>query len=675
MPNTVKHNRLINEKSPYLLQHACNPVDWYPWSDEAFQIARKEDKPIFLSIGYSTCHWCHVMERESFEDIEVADLFNRDYIAIKVDREERPDIDSIYMHACQALTGQGGWPLSIFMTPDKKPFHAATYIPKHSQHHMLGLTDLLPRIANLWKNERSRVEESGQKLSELLNREYDASGEELAEDVFKTARQHLARVFDKEWGGFSVAPKFPSPHNLYYLLRYYYYFADEGALQMVEKTLEAMYRGGIYDHIGGGFARYSTDRHWLVPHFEKMLYDNALLSLAYLEGYQITGKNVYARVAREVFAYILREMTSPEGAFYSAQDADSEGVEGKFYVWNPVEIKAVLGEEDGDYFCRLYGISENGNFEGKSIPNLIGSRLDHEEWPRIDKLREKLLYSRNQRIHPHRDDKILSSWNGLMIASLAVGARTLDQPDYLKAASRAADFILAKLRRSDGRLLARYRDGEALYPGYALDYAAMIWGLLELYQSGFDARYLQTALDLNSDLLKYFWDDVAGGLFLYGNDAEQLVARPKDAYDGALPSDNSIAALNFLRLGRLIGDNSLEQKGIEALSAFAGAINLHPTAYTFFLTAALFFSRKGKEIVVVGEREKEDTQLMLDTIAQRFLPDSVVLLKDPAERHLDEIAPFVRDMTLISGRAVAYMCEGFSCQQPVTDGQQLAHML
>lgn len=675
MADDKKTNRLIIEKSPYLLQHADNPVDWYPWSEEAFAQARSDDKPIFLSIGYSTCHWCHVMERESFEDNEVADLLNRDFIAIKVDREERPDIDSIYMQACQALTGQGGWPLTIFMTPDKKPFFAATYIPKNSQRQMLGLTELLPRIVELWKNERHRIEDSGQRLSELLNRNDEAPGQEIAEGIFKTARQHMARAFDQEWGGFSPAPKFPSPHNLYFLLRYYYYFADEGALQMVEKTLEAMYRGGIYDHIGGGFARYSTDRRWLVPHFEKMLYDNALLSLAYLEAYQITGKELYARVAREVFNYILRDMTSPEGAFYSAQDADSEGVEGKFYVWTPAEVKGVLGEDDGDYFCRRFGISEAGNFEGKNIPNLIGSLPDREEWSRIDKLREKLFQSREQRIHPHRDDKVLSSWNGLMIASLAVGAKILDEPRYLQAAAKATDFILDKLRRDDGRLLARYRDGEALYPAYALDYAAMIWGLLELYQAGFDSKHLKTALELNKDLFKYFWDDTSGGLFLYGSDAEQLVTRPKEAYDGALPSENSVATLNFLRLARLIGDNGLEEKAGESLRAFAGAINQYPTGYIFFLTAALYYQQAGKEIVVVGEKNKKDTRTLLDTIGHRFLPDSVVLFKDPADQQLDAIAPFVKDMTLVNGKATVYLCEGFSCQQPVTDGQELIKIL
>jgi uncharacterized protein YyaL (SSP411 family) len=676
MVDVIKNpNRLINQKSPYLLQHAYNPVDWYPWGKMAFDKAKSEDKPIFLSIGYSTCHWCHVMERESFEDHEVAQLLNQDYVCIKVDREERPDIDSIYMRACQAMTGRGGWPLTIFMTPEKKPFFAATYIPKNNQHGMLGLVELLPRLVKLWKDERNRVEESSQRLSELLSENEDNAENDLDRDVFKKARNYLARSFDQEWGGFSIAPKFPTPHNIYFLLRYYYFYKDETALQMAEKTLESMYRGGMYDHVGGGFARYSTDRYWLVPHFEKMLYDNALLSLAYLEAYQATGKELYARVARDIFTYILRDMTSPEGAFYSAQDADSEGIEGKFYVWTREEVKSVLGAEDGEYFCRWYGITAAGNFEGKNIPHLMHGLPVGEEWSRLDNLRSRLFEKREQRIHPHRDDKILSAWNGMMIASLAYGARVLDEPFYLEAASRAADFILEHLRRADGRLLARYREGEALYPAYALDYAAMTWGLLELYQSGFDSKYLKDALELSKDLLRLFWDEGRGGLFLYGSDAEQLFSRPKEVYDGAIPSDNSLATLNFLRLGRLTGNHLLEDKAGQAMRVFADSVNEHPAGYTFFLIPALYYQYPGKEIVVVGKREQADTRAMLDAINDRFLPGTVVLFKDPAEAEMDEIAPFVRDMSLLEGKATVYICEGFSCQAPVTDVQALKELL
>ncbi len=660
-------NQLIHEKSPYLLQHAHNPVDWYPWSEEAFSVAKKEDKPIFLSIGYSTCHWCHVMEGESFEDTEIAKLLNRDFIAIKVDREERPDIDNIYMRACQALTGHGGWPLTIFMTPEQKPFFAATYISKNNWGQMLGLTELLPRIIKLWRNERQRIEESGNRISELLGQAEEDTSQDLAEDIFKTAREHLGRGFDREWGGFSPAPKFPTPHNIYFLLRYYYFFQDKTALDMAEKTLEAMYRGGIYDHVGGGFARYSTDRFWLVPHFEKMLYDNALLALAYLEAYQITGKELYARVARDVFTYICRDMTSSEGGFYSAQDADSEGVEGKFYVWSREEIKNIVGEENAQYLYQVYDISEKGNFEGKNISNLIKDLPQQSEWAKLDELRAKLFQERDKRVHPHRDDKILSGWNGMMIAALAYGSRVLHEPQYLLPASRAADFILEKLRRSDGRLLARYRDGEAMYNAYALDYAAMIWGLLELYQAGFNSKYLNSALKLNKDLLRYFWDESAGGLFIYGSDAEQLLTRPKEGYDGALPADNSVAALNLLRLGRLTGDHLLEEKAQQTIGAFAEGINQHPTAYTFFLTAALFNKQPGRDIVIVGKRDEKDTRVMIEAVNERFLPDTLVIFKDPAEKTLDEIIPFIKDMAMIDNKATAYICENFSCQQPITD--------
>jgi hypothetical protein len=607
------------------------------------------------------------MERESFEDTEVAELLNNDFISIKVDREERPDIDSIYMRACQALSGHGGWPLTIIMTPEQKPFFAATYIPKNSRGQMLGLTELLPRIIKLWRNERQRIEDSGNRLSEMMGRAEENISQDLSADIFKTTREHFSHAFDREWGGFSPAPKFPTPHNIYFLLRYYYFFQDKTALDMAEKTLEAMYRGGIYDHIGGGFARYSTDRFWLVPHFEKMLYDNALLSLAYLEAYQLTGKELYARVAQDIFTYVLRDMTSPEGGFYSAQDADSEGVEGKFYVWSREEIKNAVGEENAQYLYQVYDISEKGNFEGKNIPHLIKGLPPQSQWAKLDELRAKLFQEREKRVHPHRDDKILSGWNGMMIAALAYGSRVLDEPQYLLAASRAADFILDKLRRSDGRLLARYRDGEAMYNAYALDYAAMIWGLLELYQACFDSKYLSSALELNKDLLRYFWDESAGGLFLYGSDAEQLLTRPKEAYDGALPADNSLATLNFLRLGRLTGDHLLEEKAQQTIGAFAEGINQHPTAYTFFLTAALFYQQPGRDIVIVGKREKEDVRAMMETINDRFLPDTLLVFKDLREKIPDELIPFTKDIVMKGNKATVYICENFSCQQPITD--------
>ncbi|MDD2586778.1 MAG: thioredoxin domain-containing protein [Syntrophomonadaceae bacterium] len=669
-------NQLIKEKSPYLLQHAHNPVDWYPWSEEAFSVAKKEDKPIFLSIGYSCCHWCHVMERESFEDQEVASLLNEDFIAIKVDREERPDIDNIYMEVCQGLTGHGGWPLTIIMTWDKKPFFAATYIPKEGRSGLAGLMELLPEVANIWKTRRSAVLESSNKISQWLSKaKPNISRQGVKTETFDLAFENYSQVFDEVYGGFGQAPKFPSPHNLYFLLRYYFFTGEEQALKMVEKTLISMYRGGMYDHIGFGFARYATDSRWLVPHFEKMLYDNALLAIAYLETYQITGKAIYARIADEIFTYVLRDMTSPRGAFYSAEDADSEGEEGRFYVWSVDEITSLLGAEKGQYFCDLYGIEKGGNFEGKSIPNLLKRLITEEERNHIEKLRQELFNYREKRVHPHKDDKILTSWNGLMIAALAYSSRVLGKPEYLNAAGRAADFLLAELRREDGRLLARYREGEALYPAYAADYAYLIWGLIELYQAGFNPLYLKAALELNADLVKYFWDQEEGGFFFYGEDAEQLLARPKEAYDGALPADNSAATLNLLRLARITGNVELENRAVECLHCFGSQINATPRAYAFFLVAALYYSNPGREIVLSGDIDSADSQAMFQEINKLFLPDTVLVFKQTDNEEITDLVPFADSMDMINGQTAAYLCSNFTCQQPTTSPEQLVNYL
>jgi uncharacterized protein YyaL (SSP411 family) len=466
-------NRLSKEKSPYLLQHANNPVDWYPWSEEAFEEAKERDCPIFLSVGYSTCHWCHVMERESFEDEEVAAILNNNFVSIKVDREERPDIDHIYMSVCQAMTGQGGWPLTILMTPDKKPFYAGTYFPKHEKWGRIGLVDILIQVSEKWRQDPDLLIETAEKvrLSVFAERS-DDQGKELNGKTLLKAFFQARRMFDKEYGGFGRAPKFPAPHNLAFLLRYWKRSGDKEALDMVELTLEHMYRGGIYDHIGYGFSRYSTDEKWLVPHFEKMLYDNALLALAYMEGYQATGRKLYARAAKEIFTYILRDMTSPEGGFYSAEDADSEGEEGKFYVWTPAEIKEILGDQDGETYCRLFDITSEGNFEGRNIPNRItASRFDEagelavaaeKATGHIGSMREKLFIARAKRVHPYKDDKVLTSWNGLMIAAMARGGRCLVKM-FTGKRRCVREFYFHKMRRADGRLLARYRDGESAY--------------------------------------------------------------------------------------------------------------------------------------------------------------------------------------------------------------------
>jgi len=686
-------NRLAKEKSPYLLQHAYNPVDWYPWGEEAFEKAKKENKPIFLSVGYSTCHWCHVMERECFEDEEVAALLNQGFVSVKVDREERPDIDSIYMNVCQAMTGSGGWPLTVFLTPEGHPFFAGTYFPKHSRYGRIGLIELLRAIREKWEDNREQLQELGKeiigRIAEVMNE--SAPGEPHAE-LLHGGYRTLENSFDPVYGGFGSAPKFPTPHHLLFLLRYWKRFQEPKALEMVEKTLLAMYCGGIFDHIGFGFSRYSTDRRWLVPHFEKMLYDNALLGLVYLEAYQATGKGFYAKVARDVFTYILRDMTSPEGGFYTAVDADSEGVEGKFYLWSPDEVKEVLGDEDGEYFCSLYDITEKGNFEGKSIPNLLakmpdlspdgGSGLDQAGErgnplisERVDSLRKKLFAAREKRVHPFKDDKILTSWNGLMIAALARGAWTLGEQSYAEAAAKAANFLLEKLRRDDGRLLARYRDGEAAYPAYLDDYAFLAWGLLELYQATFKAKYLEKAIRLTREMYALFWDDEEGGFYFSAKDQDEgLGARGKEIADLAIPSGNSVAAWNLLHLSRLTGKEDFNDQAYRQLCSFAGAVGRAPHASTFYLCALDYFLGPPQEIIVTGRLDDHQTLKLLEVLRSAYMPQATIIFYqegDEGER-IAALAPHATDKKLVSGRAAVYICENYACRQPVTSSQELA---
>ncbi len=680
MPEHKFTNRLSQEKSPYLLQHAHNPVDWYPWNVEAFEKARREDKPIFLSIGYSTCHWCHVMERESFEDEEVAAYLNRHFISIKVDREERPDIDHVYMSFCQMLTGHGGWPLTILMTADQKPFYAGTYFPKRGRMKMPGLLDILERVAVAWRDSRDSLLEAGEAFVESIRKEADTTTEDgnITKDTFKKAFELFRRFFDTRYGGMASVPKFPTPHNLSFLLRYWKASGEEEALQMVEKTLDSMYRGGIFDHIGFGFSRYSTDKKWLVPHFEKMLYDNALLSIAYLEVYQATHKSIYAEVAEKIFTYITEKMTSPEGAFYAAEDADSEGEEGKFYVWSPNEIEEVLGERQGKLFCEYYDITHKGNFEGKSIPNRIEAKGEvYENYEAIEPLRRKVFEHREKRVHPFKDDKILTSWNGLMIAAMAMGGRILKKEFLVETAERAVDFIYKKLIREDGRLLARYRDRHAEYPGYVDDYAFMVWALIELYESTYKPDYLKKAIGLNEDMVKYFWDEKNGGLFLYGSDGESLISRPKELYDGALPSGNSVAAMNFIRLARITGNSKLEELADRQFSTFGGTVDENPISYTFFLMAAMFAIYPDKEVVIVGEKTGEDTRRMLDIISSGFYPNivSVLASEDARQKGITALIPFVEHQTRQDGKSTAYVCENFACNAPVTDPERLKAML
>jgi uncharacterized protein len=689
-----KTNRLIHEKSPYLLQHAHNPVDWYPWAEEVFEKARREDKPIFLSIGYSTCHWCHVMERESFEDDEVAKVLNRVFVCIKVDREERPDIDNIYMAVCQAMTGSGGWPLTILMSPDKRPFFAGTYFPKNSVHGRMGVIDLAVRVEKLWRTARDDIGKTADSVMESLQAMTQVvPGDLPAEDTLHKAFEQLEQRFDHQHGGFGTAPKFPTPHNLMFLLRYWRRTKKAKALEMVEKTLLAMSMGGVYDHLGFGFHRYSTDRVWLLPHFEKMLYDQALLAMAYLEIYQATGKDTYARVAKEIFTYVLRDMASPEGAFYSAEDADSEGEEGKFYVWTKDEIINVLGAEDGAAFSAAYEIRQEGNFHdeatrkptGLNIPHraktlqelstVLGkdsARLDN----RLENMRQQLFNFRRERTPPHKDDKVLTDWNGLMIAALAMGGRILGVNHYTESAQRAAGFVLSRLKK-DGRLLKRYREGEASLPAHLDDYAFLIWGLLELYESTFDSAYLSEALILNQLMIDHFWDKQNGSFYFTADDGEAMLVRPRELYDGAVPSGNSAAALNNLRLARITGNSGLQEVAHNIARAFSRELRESPQAYTLMLCALDFMAGPSLEIVLAGDLQKPDTKQMLERIYSTFVPNKVVLFHDNGEagRRIEELAPYTRAQQSLAGKATVYICRNFACQAPVTDPDKIIRLL
>jgi uncharacterized protein YyaL (SSP411 family) len=679
-----KPNRLSYEKSPYLLQHAENPVDWYPWGEEAFRKARAEDKPMFLSIGYSTCHWCHVMAHESFEDEEVARVLNEHFVSIKVDREERPDIDAVYMNVCQAVTLRGGWPLSIFMNPDAKAFYAGTYFPKTGRMGMLGFVDVLVQIAAAWKNDRQRLIEVSEKITRGIQpRAGHDAGPRLDLDTLGKGYDQLLQAFDSQWGGFGSAPKFPTPHNLTFLLRWYRRSGDRGALKIVERTLEAMRHGGIYDQIGFGFHRYSVDEKWLVPHFEKMLYDQALLAMAYTEAYQVTGKESYARVVREILTYVLRDMTDAEGGFYTGEDADSEGTEGLFYVWTPAQVRDILGKERAELFCKFYDIGPHGNFEeGRSIAHIS---LSIEEFaarekaePRelehlLGEARERLFEAREERTHPLKDDKVLTSWNGLMIAAMAKAYQALGDRSFVEAARRGADFILDRLKAPGPRLYRRYRQGEVAIPGYADDYAFLVWGLLELYEATLDRRYLEEATELNRVMLELFWDDDHGGVFFTGREHEGLIARNKEIYDGAVPSSNSVAALNLIRLGRMTGSPGLTEKATEVATAFSKRIKAYPSAYTQFLSALEFMVGPSNEIVIVGDLGRERARAMVHAVHRAFLPNKVLLSKRNGEPDgsVDRLAPQVKGPAQADTSPAVYLCRDAVCGRALTTVSEL----
>ncbi|MFW9786457.1 MAG: thioredoxin domain-containing protein [Candidatus Thorarchaeota archaeon] len=685
-------NRLAQEKSPYLLQHAENPVDWYPWGNEAFDLAKRENKPVFLSIGYSTCHWCHVMAHESFEDDDVAQLMNDAFVSIKVDREERPDIDGVYMDVAQMITGRGGWPLTIIMTPDKKPFYAATYIPKESRYNMIGMKELVPRIKELWETDQSNIEDVIERIEQALSDSKRAGQmDDLSITEVDEAYQHLSQRFDEERGGFGSAPKFPSPHNLMLILRYWKRTGDERALFIVEKTLQAMRSGGIFDHIGFGFHRYSTDAEWLLPHFEKMLYDQASLMMAYTEAYQITKKREYADTVRGIFEYVTRDLRSSEGAFYSAEDADSEGEEGKFYTWAKSEIDEVLGEDLAPHFIRIYNIHEEGNFEDEATRTMTGLNIPHlsdsvdldTEMTRqelellLRDARAKLFIRRETRVRPSLDDKILTDWNSFMVAALAKAGVVLGDSEFIEAAEKALTFILERMLDEKRELYHRYKDGEVAISAFLDDYAYLVWALLESYEATFKPEYLELAKDLSLDLIAEFWDEESGGFYFTGVNSEKLLVRKKDAYDGAMPSGNSVAALNLIRLARFLGDPDFEARASETIKAFSGIIQRVPSGFSMMLIALDFAQGESYEIVIVGDPMKEDTHKMLDTLRDYYIPNKVILLKGTTLQsdEVSRLAPFAKFHDSLGGKATAHVCIDYNCKLPTTEIDQLLKLL
>jgi len=681
------YNRLIFEKSPYLLQHAENPVDWYPWGEEAFDLARRENKPLLVSIGYSTCHWCHVMEQESFENEEVAAVINRFFVPIKVDREERPDVDKTYMTACQLLTGGGGWPLNVFLTPDKHPFYAATYMPREARGQMAGITDILERVGSTWQSNRQQLLDSGQQLTDsLLKMENGATGsaegQQLNDEPLRATYAKFHETFDKERGGFGKAPKFPVAHNLSLLLRLSSRLGLENAETMALRTLQHIRLSGTYDHIGFGVHRYAVDAHWRVPHFEKMLYDQALLSLAAADAFQASRDPFFSTMVDEISEYVLRDLTDAQGGFYSGEDADSEGVEGTYYLWTPQQVQEVLGLEHGTIFCHCYEISEEGNFEGKNIVRL---EMDVNQWAtwfgiepqRLSEVlalgRQLLLPAREARIRPHRDDKVLTAWNGLMIAALARAATVLDKPEYLQAACASAEFILHNMRREDGRLLRRYRQGEAAVPGFLDDYAFFCWGLIELYQAGFNSRYLDLALELSAETERLFGDGI-GNLFDSAEDAETVLTRSKTILDGAVPSGNSAAAWNLLRLASLTGDQAMAERGEAAIKTSLAQAARYLTG-TSLLYTALDYALGPQDVVVLAAADDGGSQKMLTALRQHFLPRTLVLLADPSDTRLNELTPLLQGKEARGGQTTAYLCRDETCQAPVTSAEELIALL
>lgn len=667
-------NRLANESSPYLLQHKNNPVDWYPWGEEAFNKALELDRPIFLSIGYSTCHWCHVMEEESFEDEEVAKLLNENFISIKVDREERPEIDHLYMTVCQAMTGRGGWPLTIIMTPNKDPFFAGTYFPKRGRRGRPGMMELLPSVSQAWEKERDDLVLSANQINKyLIDSNKKELGDQLEESILVDTYSQFVNRYDDKYGGFGDKPKFPSPHNLIYLLRYHNMTGDKTSLLMAEKTLKNMRLGGIFDHIGFGFHRYSTDKEWILPHFEKMLYDQAMLALAYTEAFQITNDSFYQKVVEEILFYVQRDMTDKRGGFYSAEDADSEGEEGLFYLWTVEELKENLSSADAELLIETFNIELSGNYIDEALGKKTLKNILYLNNPKsnnkINKILNDLYTIRKERIHPLKDDKILTDWNGLMIAAFAKAGDVFNSDDYIKQAENSAQFILKNLTDKNGRLLKRYRNGKSGIDSHLDDYAFFIWGLLELYEATFNTIYLSEAIKLSEIMVSEFWDTENGAFFLGSNNSEKLIVRAKTGYDGAIPSGNSVAAMNFIKLNRITGETKWVEISDKIFMTFSKEINNTPTAFSYMLNGFLFESNEPKEIVVVGSGKDPETKLAIEKIKSIYIPSKVIIFKDTDDKSnkLTPLAKWTMTQESIDDKTTFYVCRDFACKIPTTD--------
>jgi len=690
-------NHLINETSPYLLQHAHNPVNWHPWGDESLSLAKKENKPIFLSIGYSACHWCHVMEKESFENKEIAEILNKHFIPIKVDREERPDLDEIYMAAVVAISGSGGWPMTVFLAPDLKPFYGGTYFPLEDKWGRIGLKNLLVRISEFWHDERSRHKllRDAEVLSQNIKQQFSAAlpiheQAALGKELLTNATRQLKESFDKEWGGFSRAPKFPPSNVISFLLHDYHYTGSRHSLEMAVLTLDKMCQGGMYDHLAGGFHRYSVDSIWLVPHFEKMLYDNAQLAMVYTEAYQVTGNEKYARIAKETFDYEMTYMTDHTGAVYSTEDADSEGKEGIFYLWKREELDPILGKNDAEIFSSYYNVKKNGNFSSQEPYhqglNILHIRKNLEALARefnkeetdlelaLSSMRKKLLKARDKRIRPGLDDKVITSWNALMISAYARGYQVFEEERYLNAAEKAASFVMDKMQTEDGKLLRTFRKGQSKLPGYLEDYAYTARALIDLYEAAFNEKWLFQAGELAEEMITQFWDEKSAGFFNTSSLHKNLIVRTKSMNDSAIPSPVGVAAEALFRLSVLFDKEEYLKKTQRILMAHLSDMEKAPQGYLTLLNSVNFLLNPPKEIAIVGKKDSEDTQRLLRTIHGIFLPHRIIAFIDPESAEpsrLSENIPLLAGRKLVNGKAAVYICENFTCKLPVTSPEEL----